>query len=376
MHLVYISSNVSAVQMHLVESIRNNAMDCVLCTYTINRKSNKGLQVSHDMIQYRSHSVFKGPLFYLTRLKIAAHKLNKKLDRNSIDVFHANMMFGDGLIARTLSDKHQVPYVLSIRNTDLNLWFLWKLPWIKVEGMKNLLGADQIVFLSNTYKKKLFDLIPNNIRDKIEKKCVVIPNGVDDFWLDNIAHKKERNSQAITFLTVGRLEYNKNQIGVARALKEYSNRTGNSIQYIVVGDCPDEDIRNQLLEYDFVTLLPFQHKEQLIDTFRSSDIYIMASHTETFGLVYAEALTQGLPIIYTRGQGFDEQFSEGYVGYSVDSSDLESILHGIDKTVSNYDDIIKHTTEASYKFQWDKISKELILSYNRACINYKNNENS
>lgn len=40
----------------------------------------------------------------------------------------------------------------------------------------------------------------------------------------------------------------------------------------------------------------------------------MPSHKETFGLVYAEAMSQGLPIIYTKNQGFDGQFPDGYVG--------------------------------------------------------------
>jgi len=47
----------------------------------------------------------------------------------------------------------------------------------------------------------------------------------------------------------------------------------------------------------------------------------MPSITETFGLVYAEALSQGLPVLYTRGQGFDRQFEEGEVGYAVDCFD-------------------------------------------------------
>ena len=37
--------------------------------------------------------------------------------------------------------------------------------------------------------------------------------------------------------------------------------------------------------------------------YRENDIYVMPSIIETFGLVYAEAMSQGLPVIYTRGQG-------------------------------------------------------------------------
>ena len=40
--------------------------------------------------------------------------------------------------------------------------------------------------------------------------------------------------------------------------------------------------------------------------------FCLPSHAETFGLVYVEAMSQGLPIIY-EGQGFDKQFQDGEV---------------------------------------------------------------
>jgi glycosyltransferase involved in cell wall biosynthesis len=58
-------------------------------------------------------------------------------------------------------------------------------------------------------------------------------------------------------------------------------------------------------------------KEKLLNNYRNSDIFIMPSYNETFGLVYIEAMSQGLPIIYTQNEGVDGYFKEGSVGYSV-----------------------------------------------------------
>ena len=68
----------------------------------------------------------------------------------------------------------------------------------------------------------------------------------------------------------------------------------------------------------------------------------MPSKTETFGLVYAEAMSQGLPVIYTRGQGFDGQFEEGEVGYSVDCKDKKEISMKIIDIINNYDVISRN----------------------------------
>ena len=54
-------------------------------------------------------------------------------------------------------------------------------------------------------------------------------------------------------------------------------------------------------------------KEQVLAHLRKNDIFIMPSYHETFGLVYAEAMSQGLPVIYTKGQGFDGFFEDGKV---------------------------------------------------------------
>ena len=46
-----------------------------------------------------------------------------------------------------------------------------------------------------------------------------------------------------------------------------------------------------------------ENKSELLGIYRSSSIFIMPSTGETFGLVYIEALSQSLPVIYTKGDG-------------------------------------------------------------------------
>jgi glycosyltransferase involved in cell wall biosynthesis len=68
---------------------------------------------------------------------------------------------------------------------------------------------------------------------------------------------------------------------------------------------------------------------ELIDIYRANDIFVMPSFTESFGLVYAEAISQGLPVVYSIGQGFDRQFPEGEVGYHADPNSAQSVADAI-----------------------------------------------
>jgi len=77
-----------------------------------------------------------------------------------------------------------------------------------------------------------------------------------------------------------------------------------------------------------------------------------------FGLVYPEAMTQGLPVIYSKGQGFDKQFVEGTVGYLVNSKNEEEIADRIIDIMGNYETISRNCIQLSDKFDWAKIAGE------------------
>ena len=73
----------------------------------------------------------------------------------------------------------------------------------------------------------------------------------------------------------------------------------------------------------------------------------MPSFTESFGLVYAEAMSQGLPVIYSKGQGFDNQFPEGMVGVHVSAYDAHDVAEGIEKVVNNFYQMTQNTVSGN-----------------------------
>lgn len=360
--LLYVTGSVNAVQSQLMKAINDLGVNTCAFTYTLRHMKNINSKTIGD-VHYKGISVFRGPLFFINRLQKACDFFQKNFDYKFIKYLHANMLFTDGYICRYLHNKFKIPYVVTVRNTDLNLWFYWKLPWIKSMGIQNLKEASAVVCLNNSYKNELLRRLPNEIKESIITKLHVIPNGIDYFWISNVYIKRPALNSKIRFITVGRIEPNKNQVKAAMAIDKFRKENSFHVTYTLVGDCLSQAMLGELKKFEFVTIKRFMPKEMLIHEYRESDIFIMPSHKETFGLVYAEAMTQGLPVLYTKGQGFDQQFDDGLVGVPVDSNDVESIKKGIISVINNYERNSKNAICCCKRFSWDLIGKALLKVY-------------
>lgn len=299
--------------------------------------------------------------FYKQR-KLISSALNY-YDPKDLDIIHAYTLFTDGNVAMELSKMWKKPYVVAIRNTDLNLFFN-KLFYLRKHGVKILRNAKAVFFLSPVYRDIVINMyVPKKLRQDILEKSFIIPNGINDYWLnhkwnkDLIAVENRIKNRIIKFLYVGVIDKNKNVELTLKALKKM-NMIGWKCELTIVGKIVDKTLFRRLKNnYIFQYVAPKQ-KEELIDYYREADIFVMPSHTETFGLVYAEAMSQGLPVLYTRGQGFDGHFGVGEIGYPVNDHDPDDLVNSINLIVKDYSNISSRCINASDKFDWTNICKE------------------
>ena len=282
-----------------------------------------------------------------------------KFNLSDYDIIHAYTLFTDGNCARKLSKKYGIPYVVAVRNTDVNT-FLRYMPHLRKRGIKTLLNASAVFFLSEAYRKQVFDkYIPKKYHNAILKKTYIVPNGIDDFWLEN-TYKKENvitGQTPIKLIFAGRIDKNKNVPATQKAMKILDDK-GYKTSLTVVGKIQDKAEYEEIIKDKNTKYIPNRKKEELIKIYREHDVFVMPSFTESFGLVYAEAMSQGLPVIYSAGQGFDEQFENGRVGYSVDAHSPESVAEGITKVIENYSALKAEVSECARKFQWSEIALE------------------
>ncbi|MGL5354454.1 MAG: glycosyltransferase family 4 protein, partial [Clostridium sp.] len=228
------------------------------------------------------------------------------------------------------------------------------------KGIEIMVNAEKVIFISPRYKEFVLNkYVPQKLRAEIEAKCQVLPNGIDNFWIDNRKSKVREESKKISFIQVGRLMKNKNLDATLKIVKNLRAQ-GYDASLDIVGDGPTrEQVEKWSKEYsEFIKYHGQLNKEEILNLYSKSDIYIMPSKGETFGLVYIEAISQGLPIVYTSGEGVDGYFKQLEVGAAINYNDINESTNLILDIIKDYNNISIRGKEACVDFTWSEIGTE------------------
>lgn len=308
--------------------------------------------------------------FFSMKQKKIICSINHSVQVGTYNLIHAYTLFTDGNSAYELSKKYGIPYVVAVRNTDLG-FFRLRIN-LRRRGIEILENAAAVFFLAETTKDRVLgDYVPENKRAAILEKSFIIPNGIDDFWLDNRYYERNLEQavnrlahQKVNVVCVGQISKRKNMSTLQKALNLLRGE-GWDIALTVVGKIVDRDEYKMVISDQHTKYFQPVPKEDLITHYRKADVFALPSISETFGLVYAEAMTQGLPVLYSRGQGFDGQFPDGEVGFAIEAQNPADIANKIKLAVENYSLLAENSLHMSGKFRWLDICEKYKEIYER-----------
>lgn len=336
----------------------------------------EGVNFLFDLILKKRHKI-------LFHSKIAA--TYKSIVKNSFQsgakLVHAHSLFSDGAVALKLNESFDLPYVVAVRSTDINTFFK-KALHLRKHGVRILESAQKIIFLNHEHKSTLLrNYVPSAMIDRIERKSLVIPNGLSEFWLEECQNKRVIKEE-VNFLYVGNFRPLKNLPFMLKVLDALAKKNQNkTIVFKIVGGGGrgglgqgDPEIESALtklesrnLKVSFIGQLEDQKK--LRDLYRWADLFIMLSKRETFGMVYLEALSQSTPIISTKGQGISSYLKDMEGGISVDIESLENSVTQIEKVIEEYDSISVSCFAIAKRFGWPSIAMKYSDIYEKIITN-------
>ncbi len=318
----------------------------------------------------RTEFVYRGGLgtihrfLYHLKQRTVERQLAELPDLDNYDLCHATTLFSDGPLAYQLYRRYGIPYVVTVRNTDVNE-FMKVAPHTWPAGRRVLRHAAKIVFLSKAMQEKFCrSVVVRGMLPVLRDKFVMQTNGIDDWWLAHVTAEPAPDNHALLY--VGRFNVNKNVERLIGAVESLSGEFPD-IRLTLVGGRGGrekhvlEAVRQhpERLQY----LGPIYDKEKLQTVYRQHSLFAMPSIFETFGLVYLEALSQNLPVVYTRGQGIDGLLDKR-VGERVNPLSQSDIARGIAVILRNrpqYDAVSSLVHFPDYS--WETIAQHYLKLY-------------
>ncbi len=303
-------------------------------------------------------------VFFFHKTERIVREIEKTIDLSQISCIHATTLFSDGMVAETLHQKYGIPYIVAVRNCDVNA-FLRYMPHLWWVHRAVLETADKVIFIAPALRERLLKhptLV--KMRDLTEKKSLVIPNGINEFWIKNL-HTVINPDNSHRVLYAGIFNRNKNMPRLIHAMQSLRSEFPDLHLDVAGGGGDDEKQVLSLMRkhpdwisyHGIITDL-----EEMRKLYLSNGIFAMPSKSETFGLVYIEALSQGLRLLWSRGEAIDGMFTE-HLGESVNPMSHNDLVHKLRQLLRQnvpYDTLPDTSFET---FRWSNIAKDYISLY-------------
>ncbi len=278
---------------------------------------------------YHEVEVLQYPLFEYPPYSLSlASKMSEVIEYQNLDIMHVHYAIPhatSAYLAKQMLPKRDLKYVTTLHGTDITLLggdpSFFKITKFSIEE------SSGITAVSKFLRDKTYDVF------KTTSEIEVIPNFVP-FDITKIINKPElrecfaKNDEFI-ITHISNFRPLKRVTDIVPILKKVIGDF--KIKMLMVGDGPErskmeEQCRAERL-CDNVIFLGKQ--ENISDILSITDIVLIPSETESFGLVALEALACGIPCVSTNAGGLPEVNRNGETGFTRDVGDIDGLAEAI-----------------------------------------------
>lgn len=261
--------------------------------------------------------------------RLAALLIQKK----EYDVIHAHdwMTFPAALAAAHVSG---LPLVCHIHATEFDRSGEKVNQYIYDLEREALHACDQVITVSNYTKQILIDryaVVPEKIEPVHNAVEFELPEGVTRASATDAGSAATRRIPDRIVLFLGRITFQKGPDYFVRAARKVVERLGGQgVRFVMVGA---GDMYARMIELaadlglgKYFHYTGFLNREQVQRIYAMSDLYVMPSVSEPFGISPLEAMVHGVPVIVSKQSGVSEVISNCI---KVDFWDVDAIADAI-----------------------------------------------
>jgi glycosyltransferase involved in cell wall biosynthesis len=235
---------------------------------------------------------------------------NPKIKKIKFDVVHVHSPFSIGVAGLAFAKYYKLPVIGTFHTMfpDYMHYFIKSEKLQRNAFIKKLYKLGSWSYMTWFYNRCDIVIAPSENTRRIlkehgiRKKIVVIPTGIEienkKLSRSDLRKKYKIGNEKIV-LHVGRITKEKNIKFIIKSLRHLLK--GKNVKMIITSDGP---YKKELEEYVYglnldkkITFTGYVTKEKLRELYTISDVFVMASKTETQGLVLAEAAVESLPMV-------------------------------------------------------------------------------
>jgi len=318
---------------------------------------------------YHEVSVRDYPLFdYAPYESALASKLVDVVRFEQLDILHVHYAIphaSAAFMAKQILATYgiNIPFVTTLHGTDITL--VGKDATYKPVVTFSINQSDGITTVSQDLKEDTYNHF------EIKKEIKVIPNFIDfnRFSLQPKDHFKKAiapNNERILIHTSNFRKVKRTQ-DVIKMFQKVLERIPSKL--LMVGDGPERNANEQLCrELNISDHVRFLGKQDAVEEILSvSDLFIMPSESESFGLAALEAMACKVPVITSNAGGLPELNIDDFCGYMCAVGDIDDMAKKAITILTN-EDTLQYFKENALKRAQDFDLKKILPMY----INYYN----
>lgn len=283
---------------------------------------------------------------------------------NDFDIIHAHdwLAYPAGIAAKEISGK---PLVIHVHATDFDRSGGSVNPQVYEIEKRGMDAADQIITVSNLTRKIVIE------RYGIDpEKVTTVYNAVEPLSQEEkIRLKKGVNEKIVTFL--GRITMQKGPEYFIEAANLVLKKMDN-VRFVMAGS---GDMMNAMVKRaaalkitDRFHFTGFLKGDDVFDMFRMSDVFVMPSVSEPFGIVPLEAMQTNVPVIISNQSGVSEILKYAVKIDYWDTHAMADAIYGLLNYPSMWNMFMKYGKEEVDNLKWKNSAKNVREVYEKAMI--------
>jgi N-acetyl-alpha-D-glucosaminyl L-malate synthase BshA len=288
-------------------------------------------------LHYHEVNVPDYPLFKYEPYELAlSSKLFDVISKHKIDVLHVHYAIPHAYAAymakKILKENgYNIPIITTLHGTDITL--VGNNPFYKPAVTFSINKSDIVTCVSKSLMEDTREFFG------IKREIKVIPNFID---IDKYAKKHNlcqgnmlaQDDEKI-IVHVSNFRPLKRIIDVLKIFEKINQKINSKL--IMVGDGPDKKKAKEFLrKNNLKNKVIFLGKTSEVDEILcSSDLFLLPSEKESFGLAALEAMALKVPVISTNTGGLKDLNINGNSGYTSDIGDIDSMAKNAIKILSD-----------------------------------------